>query len=1236
MTLKEITKKLKPERLRYQLILGIAIVNVVLMSLFVMEQMDRQKAFFLELNHDRTVGLSINLANTANSYVISLELARLQKLVSTYKDIPGTEYAFVTSDDGTVLAHTNEKFLGLKASDPVSAKLKPVNATQVLLEDNNILDIATPILNHNEIVGWARIGVSQRFIEPSLTAIKRRGLLYILISLIVGSIFAVIVAGGLSRGLQKLITAAEKIKAGNRDLRVEPSRSEEITQLGTAFNQMLDEISANEKLLSSVLQNLPVGVWILDDKGEIISCNPAGDELWKGVKHVGVDEYHAYKAWFTETGMEVQNHEWGAAKVLAHGRPVLNQEMEIECFDRSRKTVLNSAIPLRDHNEKLAGVIAINVDITERKKAEQKLKERESQLTTIFDNVQCSLGLIDANGKMVLFNSRFSENYKFLTTHEPQVGEIVYDFFTEEMKAISKLMDSALSGNKEVFQNDYLSSGKVARLRTSYDPVISDGKVTGVITSSFDLTKDREAEIKLKESEEKYRYLFNNNPAFLIIWDLESLQVTEVSDTVVAEYGYTREEWIGMSVLQYRPKEDHEKIIGLAKDMLIGDYEPVAHMAWRHIKKDGEEMQMEISSHKIIYNGRPCILSLGNDVTERLKAEEEKKKSEQNYRSLFEQASDVILLTDLTGNILAVNPSGSELLGYTREEMIGKNTGVFIDPLQLQNEPLTIPQLVEGQQIIRRRKATKKTGEIVELESNSKRIFGDRILVIARDITELRKAERQIAASEERNRALIENINDAIMLLDENFENIYQSPSVERIVGYVMDDGSSKLATDFIHPDDLPVGVEFFQNAMQSPGVAFQSQFRVRHKDGHYIWIEGTVMNLLHNKSVKAFIVNYRDITERKKAEEQQALITSIVNSSDDAIISKTLDGRISSWNHGAEIILGYTAEEVLGKHISKLIPGDMEGEESLILNKIREGQSVDHYETRRVRKDGKEIYASLTVSPIRDSLGNIVGASKILRDITDRKKAEEEIKTLNETLEQKVVDRTSELLEANKALEAFSYSVTHDLRAPLRSVIGFTKIIEKEYQPSFNDDLKELFGFIGSSTKRMNAIIDDLLALAKYEKAQLRSAPVDMDKLMTNVWDNIQFSSPHSATLQMEPLPGAVGDESLLEQVLVNLLSNAVKYSSKKEKPVITVTSEKSDSVITYRVKDNGAGFDMKNYDRLFGAFQRLHGMSEFEGTGVGLLLVKRIVERHGGVVWAESKVDEGATFYFTLPGSN
>lgn len=290
-------------------------------------------------------------------------------------------------------------------------------------------------------------------------------------------------------------------------------------------------------------------------------------------------------------------------------------------------------------------------------------------------------------------------------------------------------------------------------------------------------------------------------------------------------------------------------------------------------------------------------------------------------------------------------------------------------------------------------------------------------------------------------------------------------------------------------------------------------------------------------------------------------------------------------------------------------------------------------YEATYLKTDSSQMWVFVNGKPIMDAGKKVLGICIAITDITHRKMAEEELRKRNSELEKKVEERTVELTEANTALEAFSYSVSHDLRAPVRSVMGFSKIINTDHCQRMNKELKELFGHIETSSRRMNTIIDDLLVLAKYGKEKLNMQHVDITALFNSVWDNLLFTTPHSATLEMQQLPFVYADGSMMQQVLVNLLSNAIKYSSKKEKPHVAVSFKETAETVTIYVRDNGAGFDMRFYDRLFGAFQRLHGITDFEGTGVGLMLVKRIIERHAGTVGAESELNEGATFYFTLP---
>jgi two-component system sensor kinase len=224
--------------------------------------------------------------------------------------------------------------------------------------------------------------------------------------------------------------------------------------------------------------------------------------------------------------------------------------------------------------------------------------------------------------------------------------------------------------------------------------------------------------------------------------------------------------------------------------------------------------------------------------------------------------------------------------------------------------------------------------------------------------------------------------------------------------------------------------------------------------------------------------------------------------------------------------------------------------------------------------------------------------------------------------------------LKANKEMEAFSYSVSHDLRAPLRAIDGFTQILVEDYGEKLDDEGKRITGIIRASTKQMGTLIDDLLAFSRLGRQEIKKLPIDMGILATKVYQEIKQASPdRNIEFIMGVLPNVDGDTDMIRQVWVNLFTNAVKFTGKKEKAKIEVGSTSAGDMVTYYMKDNGAGFDMQYVGKLFGVFQRLHSVEEFDGNGIGLSNVKRIIERHGGKVWAEGKVDEGATFYFTLP---
>ncbi|HXF09436.1 MAG TPA: PAS domain S-box protein [Desulfuromonadaceae bacterium] len=496
--------------------------------------------------------------------------------------------------------------------------------------------------------------------------------------------------------------------------------------------------------------------------------------------------------------------------------------------------------------------------------------------------------------------------------------------------------------------------------------------------------------------------------------------------------------------------------------------------------------------------------------------------------------------------------------------------------------------------------------------------------------------------------------------------------------------------------------------------------------------------------------------------EQNQSLqrLADVVESSDDAIISKTLDGIVTSWNRGAEKLFGYSAAEMVGKTMREIFPAERANEEREILARIARGERVEHFETVRLHKDGRRIEVSVSHSPMVDRTGKIVGTSKIARDITqrkqaeaalqlseeryrilfdtliegfctiemifdeankpinyrflevnpaferqtglknaqgklvtelipdlerywfevygrivltgesahveneakalgrfydvyayriggaeshrvailfnditERKRAESEIRQLNTDLEQRVAQRTAQLEATNKELEAFSYSVSHDLRAPLRHIDGFVKLLDKQADGHLDDRGRRFLGIIADSAKRMGALIDDLLVFSRMGRSEMRRSRVESRALVDEVISSLSEEvRGRNLVWKIGSLPQVEADVAMLRQVWVNLIGNAVKYSRPRDPAVIEIGWRQENDEFIFFIRDNGVGFDMQYAHKLFGVFQRLHRAEEFEGTGIGLANVQRIVHRHGGRVWAESRVNEGSTFYFSL----
>ncbi|HWB62878.1 MAG TPA: response regulator [Chitinophagales bacterium] len=347
------------------------------------------------------------------------------------------------------------------------------------------------------------------------------------------------------------------------------------------------------------------------------------------------------------------------------------------------------------------------------------------------------------------------------------------------------------------------------------------------------------------------------------------------------------------------------------------------------------------------------------------------------------------------------------------------------------------------------------------------------------------------------------------------------------------------------------------------------------------------------------------------------------------------IENEIDTWSDEAYALLGGTPMEIipsLESFLTFVHPDDFDH----VKNIIDEGYTrlkQFEFSCRIIRLDGAIRHFNSQGNFDFDEGGKPIRIYGIIHDVTEKKLAEDQILKLNSELEERVRQRTAELVDANQQLEAFSYSVSHDLRSPLRSIYSFAQRIEKKCEAKMDTEGKELVGFIRESAYKMQLLIDDLLSFSRMGKKEIEKVQIDMPALANQIWQNLTSEISHAPGFEITEMPAVYGDRSMLTQVWVNFLSNAIKYSGKVSAPHVKAGGYIKDNEAIFYVHDNGAGFDMKYYNQLFGVFHRLHNSAEFEGTGVGLAIVKRIIDRHHGKVWAEGKVDEGATFYFSLP---
>jgi PAS domain S-box-containing protein len=885
--------------------------------------------------------------------------------------------------------------------------------------------------------------------------------------------------------------------------------------------------------------------------------------------------------------------------------------------------------------DSLTSIDNLNREIDDRKRAEEEINILSMRQEVILAATPNFIMEVDQNKVYTWANPAGLDFFG-----EDVIGRQAADYFEGEQDTYD-LVQPLFQGDENTI---YLESWQrrkdgQKRLLGWWCRVLKDekGNVRGALSSAYDITENRQAEEEVARTARDWQSTFDATSD--AIWVLDRDQRVLRSNSATGRiFGRPMETFIGMHCWE----------------IVHGTNQPIPECpilrAKHSLRRETMELQIsdawfEVAVDPILsadgqYNGAVHIVS---DITERKLAQEAVRNSEEKFRNLFDNALEGVYQSTPEGRLISANMAFARLYGYdSPEEMINTVTDIAS---QMYANPAD-REIAVG--------IFRETGQIEDFECRMRRKDGS--IFWARydgrftktqdgkpcfqgfiiDITDRKFAEETLLLSEEKFAKAFQSSPDAFLLTSVPDGRITEvNAGAILLSGYSMEEMLGRTTTELGLWAD-PAARDAYMAEILRAGRAtnFETGFRV--KSGAIITglISGGIIQL---RDGKCFLSVIRDISDRKRVEEElresENRYKSLVGNVPDIIFTIDLEGKITFVSQRIKELLGYESAETINMNVLNLIPEKDRQRAMESLQKGMVGEKITHFQIPMIKKSGERLIFECSFSRIYKD-GALIGAQGTAVDITDRKRAEEEIQRLNEELEQRVIDRTARLEAVNKELEAFSYSVSHDLRAPLRSIDGFSQALLEEYPDKPLDDTGKIYlERVRKATQKMGFLIDDMLKLSRVTRTEFNIEAVDLSGMVRAIVETHQKNNPERV-VDVSVQDGIIvqGDPYMMKIVLENLMDNAWKFTGKEAHSRIEFGTTARDGKTVCFVRDNGAGFDMAYVNKLFGAFQRLHTTHDFPGTGIGLSTVLRIIHRHGGHVWAEGEIGKGATFYFTI----